>query len=71
MNKDRFTANARVGAILEYISSGWDVLTRSSEDCRMVADPKLTEAAILYLPAGYPAPDALKRFLRECHVRLE
>jgi len=71
MNQEVFTANARVGAILEYIVSGWDVLTRSSEDCRMVADPKLTEAAILYLPAGYRAPDALKRFLRECHVRLE
>src|SRR5262252_4022786 len=71
MNEDMFTANARIDTILDYIRSGWNVLTRSSEDCLMVADPKLTEAAILYLPAGYRAPDALKRFVRECQVRLE
>ena len=68
--KHAFPANPKVQAMLDYISAGWDVLTRSSEDCQVVADPKLTEATVLYLPADYHATEALERISRECNIRI-
>jgi alpha,alpha-trehalase len=57
--------------ILDYISSGWDMLTRSMTDCRSVADPKITAAPVLYLPAKYPEPPAVEKLAAECNVRVE
>src|SRR5258708_30347061 len=47
--------------ILEYISTAWDTLTRSVTDCQSLVDPKLKEAAVLYLPAGTPGPRAVPK----------
>jgi alpha,alpha-trehalase len=58
-------------AILDYISSSWSVLSRSTATCESVADPKLTEAATLYLPADLAIPAALQKLPRECNVRVE
>ena len=63
--------NPKVQPILDYISSGWDVLTRSCEHCQVAKDPKLTELNVLYLPAGYGAPGVLKKMSKECGIRLE
>ncbi|MGA8491132.1 MAG: hypothetical protein WB711_11960, partial [Terriglobales bacterium] len=56
------TASARsnpgLSPVLQYISSDWDVLTRSMSRCDSVVDPKLPEAALLYLPASFPEPDS-------------
>ena len=42
--------SSNLQAILEYISSSWTVLSRSTTTCAAVADPKLSDAALLYLP---------------------
>jgi alpha,alpha-trehalase len=57
--------------ILNYISSGWDTLTRSMTDCQTVVDPKLTEASVLYLPADFPAPPLLKELQKRCNVYIQ
>ena len=57
--------------ILNYISSGWDTLTRSMTDCQTVVDPKLTEASILYLPADFPATAAVQELQKRCKVHVE
>jgi len=61
----------RLNAILDYISSGWNVLSRSTTTCAAVADPKLTEVTMLYLPADMEIPAALQKLSRECKVRVE
>jgi len=57
--------------ILQYISSAWDTLTRSTSDCQSVVDPKMKVAPVLYLPAGFSEPPALQKVARECDVRIE
>jgi alpha,alpha-trehalase len=57
--------------ILEYISSAWDTLTRSTTDCQSVVDPKIKAAPVLYLPAGFAEPPALHKLTSECNVRVE
>ena len=57
--------------ILHYITSDWDVLTRSMTRCDSVVDPKLPEAAPLYLPADFPEPDSVKQMEKACKVRVE
>src|SRR5437016_3781809 len=60
-----------LGAILTYISSGWDTLTRSLSDCRTLVDPKLTEASVLYLPADLSTPPAIQALQKQCNVRVQ
>src|SRR5512140_598285 len=57
--------------ILDYISSGWNTLTRSMTDCQTVVDPKLVEASVLYLPADFPAPAAVKELQKRCKVQVQ
>jgi alpha,alpha-trehalase len=57
--------------ILNYISSAWDTLTRSMTDCQSIVDPKIKVAPVLYLPAGYPEPPAVKKLAADCNVRVE
>src|ERR1700756_5577918 len=52
--------------ILDYISNAWDTLTRSVTDCQSLVDPKLKEAAVLYLPAGMLEPSAVRKLSSEC-----
>ena len=46
--------------ILTYISSAWDTLTRSMNDCASVVDPKIKVSPVLYLPAGFEEPTAVE-----------
>ena len=57
--------------ILDYISSSWSVLKRSTTTCEGIADPKLTEAVRLYLPADLAMPAGLRKLSQECNVRVE
>jgi alpha,alpha-trehalase len=57
--------------ILEYISSAWGALTRSMNDCQSVVDPKIVEASVLYLPAGFDEPPAVQKLSAACNVRIE
>ena len=60
-----------LGPVLHYIASDWDVLTRSMTRCDSIVDPKLPEAALLYLPASFPEPDSVKQLEQACKVRVE
>jgi len=57
--------------ILEYISNGWDTLTRSMGDCSTIVDPKLTGRSILYVPADYPIPPSVKSLEERCGVEVK
>ncbi|HTW58089.1 MAG TPA: trehalase family glycosidase [Terriglobales bacterium] len=57
--------------ILNYISSGWDTLTRSMTDCRSIVDPKIKAEPVLYFPAGFAEPAAIKKLSADCHVQVE
>jgi alpha,alpha-trehalase len=54
--------------IATYIHQSWDKLQRSTSDCASLADPKLTTAPILYLPANERFPSAVKDMQSHCHV---
>jgi alpha,alpha-trehalase len=56
--------------ILTYISSAWDTLTRSMTNCETVVDPKLSEASVLYLPAGFAVPAAVEEIEKRCKIRV-
>src|ERR1700722_826326 len=49
----------RLHPVLEYISSAWNTLTRSTTNCEGVADTKLAESPVLYLPVDVVAPGSL------------
>ena len=57
--------------ILTYISSAWDTLTRSMNDCASVVDPKIKVSPVLYLPAGFEEPTAVKKLTTDCQVNIE
>ena len=42
-----------LGPILAYISTGWDTLTRSMNECTTVVDPKFAANSVMYLPADF------------------
>jgi len=63
--------NGGLHRVLQYIHSDWDVLTRSMTRCDSVVDPKLPEAALLYLPANFSEPDSVKQLKQACTVRVE
>jgi hypothetical protein len=65
-----FSPNPKLEAILKYISLGWEDLTRSTSTCAAVADPKLLEATVLYLPANFAIPATLQTALQECNVKV-
>jgi len=57
--------------ILDYISSAWDVLTRSMTECKSVVDPKIKAAPVLYLPADFAEPPAVQKLAADCNVQVE
>lgn len=63
--------NPRLQKILDYISSSWSALTRSTGTCEGVADPKLTGPSVLYVPADQPIPPALSKLASQCGIRAE
>src|SRR6516162_404060 len=56
--------------ILNYISRGWDTLTRSMTECNTVVDPKIREASVLYVPAHFPVPATLRDVRQRCNVEV-
>ena len=63
--------NPELQPILKYISSAWGNLTRSSASCEAIADPKLTQAMVHYVPAEMVVPESLEKAAKECPFRLE
>jgi alpha,alpha-trehalase len=64
------TAVQGLSPILNYISSGWDTLTRSMDDCKTLVDSKLMETSVLYLPAHFAAPGGLRDLQKRCNVEV-
>jgi alpha,alpha-trehalase len=62
--------DANLNRILAYIHTGWDSLTRSTSSCSALADPKLSAAPVLYLPAGFEQPRELDQMERDCKVTI-
>lgn len=61
---------ANVQKILQYISSGWDTLTRSMTECGTYTDPKTNARSVLYLPADFPEPAGLRTAAAGCQVQV-
>ncbi len=57
--------------ILAYISKGWQVLTRSMEDCKTVIDEKFPQQSMMYVPADIPMPAKAREVGQRCKVRVE
>ncbi len=57
--------------ILDYISAGWDTLTRSMTDCKTIVDPKITAQSVLYLPKDLAEPASVQSLVANCNVRAE
>jgi alpha,alpha-trehalase len=59
--------------ILTYIAESWHTLTRSTEDCNSLADPKLggAQEPIVYLPHDMEPPPEVRNLQVQCKVRIE
>jgi len=57
--------------ILDYISSGWDTLTRSMTECKSIVDPKIAGQSVLYLPKEMTEPASVQTLTGNCNVRAE
>jgi alpha,alpha-trehalase len=57
--------------VLRYIHAGWASLTRSMTDCGSLADPKVTETPVLYVPADFDLSRGLKELETTCKVDTE
>jgi alpha,alpha-trehalase len=59
--------------IISYIAESWHTLTRSTEDCKSLVDPKLggSQEPILYLPRNTEVPPEVRTLLMQCKVRIE
>ena len=57
--------------LLSYIAAGWDSLTRSMTDCKTIVDPKLTSASVLYIPADFDIPAAVRGLEKQCGVQVK
>src|SRR6266567_7393571 len=64
-------APPRDGDLASYIDKTWDTLTRSITKCETVLDRRVPEHSIMYLPAGYSEPDALKELAARCKLDVE
>src|SRR5712671_3467382 len=65
------TAPNSLADILQYISAGWDTLTRTMNRCESLEDTKTGGEAILYLPAEMEVQPAIAELQNHCHVRVE
>src|SRR5256884_2407597 len=65
------SAGSGLAPIRNYISTGWNVLTRSMARCDSVADPKLAAPSVLYLPAELAVPPAVQKLQTDCKVEVK
>jgi alpha,alpha-trehalase len=56
--------------IRQYISSGWDTLTRSLSECSNIVDPKLAAESVLYFPADFAVPEKMEALRQHCNFRI-
>jgi alpha,alpha-trehalase len=69
---NRQASQASYHNIRSFISSSWETLTRSLDNCKTYEDLKTEDEPILYLPAELPRPAALSQLIRaQCKVDME
>jgi alpha,alpha-trehalase len=57
--------------IRSYIAAAWDTLTRSLTDCKVIVDPKLAAASMLYVPADFDVPADVQEMQKRCNVQVK
>ena len=67
---ERLSRGDSLSAILAYVHTGWDSLTRSTSSCNAASDPKLSASPVIYLPADFEPPRELDEMQRSCKVKL-
>jgi alpha,alpha-trehalase len=63
--------DAGLRQIRSYIAAGWDTLTRSLTDCKVIVDPKFAGASVLYLPADLDVPADVLQMQKRCNVQVK
>ena len=51
-----------------YIDRAWTTLTRATDNCASLIDPKVAAAPVLYVPADVPMPPSLDATRQRCRV---
>jgi alpha,alpha-trehalase len=63
---------AGLAPIRQYISTGWDTLTRSLSECSNVVDPKLAASeSVLYFPADFSVPPKMDALRQRCNFQIK
>jgi alpha,alpha-trehalase len=57
--------------VQQYISAGWDHLTRSLDKCKTYPDQKIGDEPYLYFPADFQSLPAFQELVKGCRVRVE
>jgi alpha,alpha-trehalase len=57
--------------IRSYIAAAWDTLTRSLTDCKVIVDPKLAAASVLYIPADFDVPADVQQMQKRCNAQVK
>ena len=57
--------------ILQYISTGWDALARTMNQCASLEDSKTEDEPVLYLPADMTFPPSVTELQSHCRIRVE
>jgi alpha,alpha-trehalase len=65
------TTSGDLNDILQYISAGWDKLTRTMNRCESLEDSKTDGEAVLYLPAEMEIPPSITELQDHCRIRVE
>jgi alpha,alpha-trehalase len=69
---DTQSSGASYDDIRSFISSSWDTLTRSLDNCKTYEDQKTDDEPTLYLPKELPRPAALDQLITaQCRVDVE
>jgi alpha,alpha-trehalase len=63
--------SAPLDRILGYISASWEILTRSPSNCKAYQDIKTDGDPVLYFPADFAIPNALREMQARCRIRFE
>ena len=64
-------ASGGLKPILDYISTGWETLTRSMNDCSTIVDSKLATKSILYVPADFAITPDLRALESRCNIEVK
>src|SRR5437763_12799897 len=62
---------ASITSLRSYIHEAWQTLTRSMTDCRSLADTKLKQQPVLYVPQDSQIPPQVQQLETTCNIRVQ